>query len=76
MMGRRTRIIVSIGALLDVAVFAAVIAVVIGLCSSPAFAFGGCVVSPENPSLVLGLLGGAVAALPLVRAWLKSGPRR
>jgi XrtJ-associated TM-motif-TM protein len=27
----------------------------------PAWAFGGCADSPENPSLVLGLLGGAAA---------------
>ena len=30
--------------------------------------FGGCVDSPENPTVVLGLLGGAVAAYPWLRA--------
>ena len=29
----------------------------------PAFAFGGCADSPENPSLVLGLLGGGAAGM-------------
>jgi len=38
--------------------------------SQPSFAvhLGGCVNSPENPTLILGLLGGAAAAIPLIRA--------
>ncbi len=57
----------------NVAAFAAITAIVLGLWNSPSFAFGGCVqASPENPSLILGLLGGAAAALPLVRARFKS----
>ncbi len=32
--------------------------------SSLANAFGGCVDSPENPTLILGLIGGAAAAAP------------
>lgn len=63
-------------ALVNVVMFAAVAAALVGLWSSPSLAFGGCVVSPENPSLILGLLGGAVAALPLLRAWLKSRLRK
>jgi hypothetical protein len=56
--------------------FAAAIAVPIGLWTSPASAFGGCTqASPENPSLVLGLLGAGVAALPLLRARFKAGSR-
>ena len=35
--------------------------------ASSAWAFGGCVDSPENPSIVLGMLGGAVAAWPWLR---------
>jgi hypothetical protein len=63
--------------LVNVAMFAVVIAIVVGFWSSPSLAFGGCVVaSPENPSLILGLLGGAVAALPLLRARLKSRRRK
>lgn len=38
---------------------------------------GGCVqYSPENPSLLLGLVGGAVAALPLLRARLNARWRK
>jgi hypothetical protein len=64
-------------ALLNVAMFAAAIAILIGLWTSPGFAFGGCVqASPESPSLVLGLIGAGVAALPLLRAWFKAGSDR
>ncbi|MBV8451387.1 MAG: PExPT-CTERM protein [Deltaproteobacteria bacterium] len=63
-------------ALVNVAMFGVVTAAVVGLWSSPSFAFGGCVQSPENPSLILGLLGGAVAGLPLLRAWFKSRLRK
>jgi hypothetical protein len=35
--------------------------------ASCAWAFGGCADSPENPSIVLGMLGGAVAAWPWLR---------
>jgi hypothetical protein len=64
-------------ALVKVEMFLAVTAAVIGLWSSSSFAFGGCVIaSPENPSLILGLLGAAVAALPLLRAQLKSRRRK
>jgi len=49
----------------------------IALGSSPVFAFGGCLQSsPENPSIVLGLLGAGVAAFPIVRARLKRRCRR
>jgi hypothetical protein len=37
-----------------------------------ALAFGGCVDSPENPSVVLGLLGGGAACLPWLRAQLRT----
>ena len=43
------------------------------LVAAPAFAdggLGGCADSPENPSLILGLLGGAAAGLPWLRARL------
>lgn len=36
-----------------------------------AFAFGGCVDSPENPTLLLALLGGAAAGVPWLRRQLK-----
>ena len=39
--------------------------------SAPVFAsFGGCVISPENPTLILGAIGGGAASLPWVRAQL------
>ena len=38
--------------------------------SAPVFAFGGCVDSPENPTWLLGLVGGAAAGLPWIRARL------
>ena len=64
-------------ALANVAMFAAAIAIPIGLWTSPGFAFGGCVqASPESPSLVLGLIGAGVAALALLRARLKAGSHR
>ena len=40
--------------------------------TAPAFAFGGCVDSPENPTLLLGALGGTAASLPWLRAQLKA----
>ena len=40
--------------------------VVVVLSTSTASAFGGCVDSPENPSIILAALGGAGAALPFV----------
>jgi LPXTG-motif cell wall-anchored protein len=36
------------------------------MCTSAAWAFGGCVDSPENPSIILAALGAAGAALPFV----------
>ena len=36
------------------------------ICTSAAFALGGCVDSPENPSIILAALGAAGAALPFV----------
>jgi XrtJ-associated TM-motif-TM protein len=33
----------------------------------PAWAFGGCTDSPENPSLLLALVGAVAALLPLIR---------
>ncbi len=66
------------GSLLSsVATLAIATATAVTFWSAPAFAFGGCVqASPENPSLILGLLGGAVAALPLLRTRLKSRRRK
>ena len=49
------------------------------LVAAPAFAdggLGGCADSPENPSLILGLLGGAAAGLPWLRARLSQRLRR
>ena len=40
--------------------------------SSLAHAFGGCVDSPENPTLILGLIGGAAAAAPWCLKKLKA----
>ena len=50
--------------------FQAILAVtaVSALGTSSAWATGGCLNSPENPTLLLGLLGGAAAGLP----WLKA----
>jgi XrtJ-associated TM-motif-TM protein len=42
------------------------------LWTAPASALGGCVDSPENPSLLLALVGAAAALLPLVRRRLFS----
>lgn len=36
-----------------------------------AFAFGGCVDSPENPTWILAGIGGAAAGVPWLRARLK-----
>jgi len=49
--------------------------VFLGLASlaADAFALGGCVNSPENPSVVLGLLGGGAASLPWLRARIRAG---
>lgn len=47
------------------------------LSATPAFAqMGGCVNSPENPTLILGLLGGAAAATPWLRGKLSEWKRR
>ena len=43
----------------------------------PAFAFGGCVqASPENPSLLLALLGAGAAAFPLIRHRIRNRKER
>lgn len=44
----------------------------------PAFAggIGGCVNSPENPTAVLGMLGGAVAGYPWLKAKVAERLRR
>lgn len=39
--------------------------------SASAYAIDGCVDSPENPTLLLGLLGGAAAGVPWLRARFK-----
>jgi XrtJ-associated TM-motif-TM protein len=48
--------------------------------ASPLFAQGGCVNSPENPTVVLALVGSAGAALATIRtrraACSKSGKKR
>jgi hypothetical protein len=41
-----------------------------------AIATGGCVDSPENPSIILALLGSAAATLPWVRNRWNSRPRK
>jgi hypothetical protein len=76
MVGHQQIGIPSAAALVNVALFAATPAIIVGLWSSTSLAFGGCVISPENPSFILALLGGAVAALPLLRARLKSRMRK
>jgi len=38
--------------------------------SAPVFALNGCVNSPENPTLILGLIGGAAATVPWIRTKL------
>jgi len=40
------------------------------LLSTPVFALNGCVNSPENPTLILGLIGGAAASVPWIRTKL------
>lgn len=63
--------------LVKVATSSAAIAMLIGLWTSPGLAFGGCVqASPENSSLVLGLLGAGIAALPLLRTRFRKGSRK
>lgn len=75
--GREKKRIPSGKAMANVGILVAVIACVIGAWSSPSLAFGGCTqASPENPSAILALLGGAVAALPVVRARFKSRSRK
>lgn len=47
------------------------------LASMPAFAsFGGCVISPENPTFILGALGAGAAVLPWLQSRLKSRLRQ
>lgn len=47
--------------------------VLVGMFCLPAFAVGGCVqASPENSSLILGLLGAAVGTLVFIRARRKT----
>ena len=41
-----------------------VVSAVLMITSTPAFALSGCTVSPENPTLLLALLGAAVAFTP------------
>lgn len=51
--------------------------VLVGMFCLPAFAQGGCVqASPENSSLILGLLGAAVGALAFIRARRKTRKAR
>ncbi len=54
--------------------FQAIIAVtaVSALGTGSAWATSGCVNSPENPTLLLGLLGGAAAGLPWLKAQIAS----
>ena len=53
-----------------IAVCAAVVG--ISVAAAPAaLAFGGCVDSPENPTLLLALLGGVAAGVPWLRRQLK-----
>lgn len=53
------------------------VTVLVGTSVAPALAQSGCAqASPENPSLILALLGGAVAAIPFVRARIKSSSDR
>ena len=50
------------------------LSIVLGLFlfTGQAIALGGCVDSPENPSVVLGLLGAGAATLPWLRAQLRA----
>ena len=41
-----------------------------------AFAFDGCVDSPENPSVVLGLIAAGVGLIPLIRSHRRSRASR
>lgn len=43
----------------------------LNLVSTAAFALGGCVDSPENPTLLLALVGGVAAGVPWLRRQLK-----
>jgi XrtJ-associated TM-motif-TM protein len=47
-----------------------------GMSSAWAGGVGGCVDSPENPSLVLALLGGVVAAYPWLRGEMSARLRK
>ncbi len=77
MVGRKRKRILSGKAMANVVIVAAAIVGVIAASSSPSLAFGGCTqASPENPSAILALLGGAAAALPVVRARFKSRSRK
>jgi hypothetical protein len=76
-MNERRRVRIADWAIVSHFATFAIVMVILGAWSSPGFAFGGCTqASPENPSLILGLLGGVVAAFPMVRAWLKSRLRK
>ena len=41
-----------------------------------AFALGGCVDSPENPSVVLGLIAAGVGLIPILRSHYRSRASR
>jgi XrtJ-associated TM-motif-TM protein len=51
--------------------FVGVVALALFVVASPALAQGGCVNSPENPTVVLALVGSASGALVALRARLR-----
>lgn len=51
--------------------FAAVLSLMLLTTTAFAGSLGGCVDSPENPTLLLGLLGGGAASVPWLRARFK-----
>ena len=55
---------------------AAAAVVCLSLVASTAFAFGGCVDSPENPTWILAGIGGAAAGLPWLRAKIRARRNR
>ena len=61
---------------LHILLYAASGLIAVVLWTSIASAFGGCVDSPENPSLVLAALGAAGATLPFVYVYVRRRKRK
>jgi XrtJ-associated TM-motif-TM protein len=51
--------------LISVSIFGLMI---LHLAAPPAHALGGCVDSPENPSIILGFIAAGVGLIPLIRS--------